>query len=88
MRIDDAEEGLGDLGELVIDFEVDAGGEEGEGLDHALDVGILAFVRFEAEARGDLGIFFGELRAHLAEECQLAFVVEEEVVAHGQSPFN
>jgi hypothetical protein len=67
MRIEDAEQSLGDLGKLVVDFEMDAGGEEGEGFEEALDVRIVALIGFEDETAGDLGIFLSELGAELAE---------------------
>ena len=47
MRIKDIEQRLGELGELIIDFEVDAGGEKSKAFEHALDVGILALVSLE-----------------------------------------
>jgi hypothetical protein len=81
--VEDAEQSLGDFGELVVDFEVDAGGEEGEGFEEALDVGIVAFVGFEDEAAGDFGVFLGEFGAKLAEVVEFVFVVEEEFVTHG-----
>ena len=66
--IDDTEEGLGDFGELVVDFEVNAGGQESERFDHAFDVGILALGGLEKKAAGDFGVLIGELGAHLAQK--------------------
>jgi hypothetical protein len=47
MGIEDAEKRLSDLGEFVVYFEVNAGGQEGEGFEEALDVRIVALVGFE-----------------------------------------
>ena len=86
MRVDDVEEGLGDLREIVVDLEVHAGGEKGEALEQALDVRILALVGLELQPRGDLGIPPGELRAHTAEERQLTLVVVQQIVTHRRLP--
>jgi hypothetical protein len=82
MRVENAEERLSDLGKFVVDFEVDAGGQEGEGFEEALDVRVVAFVGFEDEAAGDFGVFLAELSAKLAEIGELAFVVKEKLVTH------
>jgi hypothetical protein len=74
--IQNAEQGLGDFRKLVVDFEVDARGQEGEGLQHALDVRVLALVGFKHQAGGDLGVLGGELGAHLAQKRQFPFVVQ------------
>ena len=63
VRVNNAEKRLGNLRELVVDFEMDAGGEEGEGFEEALDVRIVALIGFEDETAGDLGIFLSELGA-------------------------
>ena len=86
MRVDDAQQRLGDLRELVIDLEVDTGGEERERLQQPFDVGIFAFVRLEVQARRDLRILLGKLRAHPAQEAELAFVVQQQFVAHVNRP--
>jgi hypothetical protein len=75
MRIKNAEKGLSDFRKIVVDFEMDAGGEKGESLNEALDVRVFTDVRAEDEARGDLWIFFGKLSAHLAQEREFAFVI-------------
>ena len=86
MRIDDVEEGLGDLREIVVDLEMDARGEKREPLEQPLDVGILALVGLELEARRHLGIPPGELRAHAPEKRQLALVVVQQIVTHRRLP--
>ncbi len=56
--------------------------EKGRGLDHPLDVRVLAAIRLEQEPPGDFRIFLSELRAQLTEEGELAFVVAEQLLAH------
>src|SRR5580765_2284163 len=67
MRVKNAEQRFGDFRELVVDLEMDARSQIGEGFDEAFDVRIFAAVGIEQETRGDLWIFLGELRAHLAQ---------------------
>src|ERR1019366_583524 len=55
VRVDDVEEGLGNFGEVVIEAEVDAGGQQGDGFDEALDVRVFTTVGLQLEAGGDLG---------------------------------
>ena len=81
-----AEHRLGDFGELVVDLEVDAGGEEGEGFEHTLDMRVFALIGLEHEAGGYLGILGGELDAHLAQEGEFALVVEQQVIPHWRLP--
>ena len=57
MRVEHAEQGFRDFREFVVNFEMDAGSQKGEGLDEAFDVGILATVGIEQQTRGDLRIF-------------------------------
>jgi hypothetical protein len=86
MRIEDAEQGLGDFGKFVVDFKMNAGGEEGEGFEQALDVRIVALIGFEDEAAGDFRIFLAELGAELAEVVEFALVVVQEFVTHERAP--
>src|ERR1700736_4929019 len=65
---------------------MNAGRQEGERLQHTFHVRVLALILFEHQARSDLGIFFGELRAHVAEKGQLAFVIEEQIIPHFALP--
>ena len=82
MRIEDAEQSLSDFGKLVIDFEMYACGEERKGFKEPLYVRIVAFVRFEDQARGDFRVFCSEFGAELAEVVEFALVVEKELVTH------
>ena len=54
---------LADLREIVVDLEVDAGGEEREAFEHTLDVRVFALVGLELQPGGDLGILLGKLDA-------------------------
>src|SRR5262244_2623456 len=56
--------------------------KKSEGLNHAFDVRVFAFVRFEQETPGNLRVFIGELCAHLPNEAKLAFVIAKQFVAH------
>ncbi len=86
MRINDAQQCFGDFGKFVVDLEVHARGQKREGFEQPLDVRVFAFVGFEVQPRGDLGVLLGKLRAHLTQKRQLAFVVEKQVVAHAIRP--
>src|SRR6516165_2608103 len=82
MRVEDVEQGVGQLGEFVVDLVAHAGREQGERFDEALDVRIRAAAMFEHEPAGRRGILRRELAGHLADEQQLAFVVREKGLAH------
>src|SRR5581483_5891558 len=82
MREQNIEQALGDLGEFVIEFEVDAGCQQRHAFQQPLDMRILAFVRLQHQARGDFWVFLGEFSAHATQKTELVFVVLEQVVAH------
>jgi hypothetical protein len=63
MRIENAEESLGDLGEFVVDFEMNAGGQEGEGFQQTLYMRVVALIGFEDESTGDFWVFLAEFGA-------------------------
>ena len=86
MWIDDIEERFADLGEIIVDLEVDARSQEGEGLEQALHVRVGAFIGLEQQARGHLGVALGELRPGAAEEAELLLVVVEQLVTHPLAP--
>src|SRR5262249_52017611 len=74
-------------GKLRVDLELDAGGEEGEALEQALDIRIGAFgYAFEREAPSDLGKLLGELGRALPHVQQLVVVVLEEPRIHQRRP--
>src|SRR4051812_46625909 len=86
MRIDDLEQRLADFGNILINALMHARGEEREGLEHALDVRVLALAGLEVEPRRDLGILLREARAHAAQERQLALVVLQQLVIRHRHP--
>ena len=86
MRIHDTQERFADLGEIVVDLEVHARGEEGEAFEQALDVRVGALVGLEQQARRDLGVALGEGGAGTAEEGELLLVVSEQLVTHRPLP--
>ena len=57
-----------------------------KGLQHPLGVGISATVRLQQQPRGDLRVLLRELRSHLAQERELAFVIVPQLIAHRLLP--
>src|SRR6185436_12793710 len=86
MRVQGIQQGFGDFRELVIQLVVDASAEQSKCFDQAFDVRILARVRAQHEAASSGRILFGELRGHLADKSQLAFVIWEKVFSHEDAP--
>ena len=82
MRIEDVEQSLGDLREIIVDAQMHARRQQRERFDHPLDVGIFATVGFQQQPGGDLGMLVGELRSHLAQEGEFAFVIISQLIAH------
>ena len=60
MRIEDAEQGIGQLGKIVVEFLAHTGGQVGEGFDQAADMRILDRILRQAQAPGDARILVGE----------------------------
>ena len=50
VRVDDAQQGVADLREIVLELQVDACGQEGKPFEEALHVRVLALRRLEQEA--------------------------------------
>ena len=69
MRIEHAEQGLGQLGKFVVELVVNPPGQQRERLDHPFDVWIFTTVRFQQQAGGDLGVPLCEFRSYLAQKC-------------------
>ena len=57
-------------------------GEQGEGLDEALDVRVEAAVGLQQQPAGGSGVLPGELLGHLPDEQQLALVIGVQRLAH------
>ena len=79
--MEDVEQLDGDLGELAVEVLLDAGGEEGERLDEALDVGVRRDVGPQLQPPGHLGVGLGERRPHVAQVGQLAPVGAQQLLA-------
>ena len=82
VRADHLEQVLGEPGELLVDLELHAGGEEGEALEEALDVGVGALERVEPQACRDFREVMGELATQLPQVAQLSAVVLEQASVH------
>src|SRR5262249_55095849 len=76
-------QGVGQFRELVVDLQVDAGGEQGERLQQPLDVRVgAAAVALQPEPAGLPRVLLGELRSQLADEPQFPVVVLPQHPAH------
>ena len=82
MRVEHAQQGGRQLGELVVDLVLDPTGQEGERLDQPLDVRIGAAVGLQQQPAGGGRILLGELLGELADERQLALVIVIQRLAH------
>jgi hypothetical protein len=49
-------------------------------------MGIFTPVRFQQQARGYLGVLFGEFRSDLAQKRELALVIVPQLIAHCLPP--
>ena len=86
VRVHHVQQCLRDFREIVVQPEVNAGGQQRHRFDQPLHVRILAAVRLEQQPRRHLGILLGEFRALLAQERQLALVISQQLIAHGRLP--
>src|SRR5262249_10236226 len=86
VRVEHAQQGVGDLRELVVELVPDPRRQEREAFEQPLDVGVVTLVGLQVESTGDLGILLGELAAELPEVSQLTVVVGQQLVAHSPSP--
>ena len=75
VRVEDAEQRVGQLGELVVELVLDTSREQSEGFNKSLDVGIGAALRLQLQPPGGAGVFFGKLLGQLANELQFALVI-------------
>src|SRR5690606_39826029 len=88
VRVDDVEQRFAELGEVVVDAQVYARGQEREALEQPLDVRVVALVGLELEPRRHLRVAAPELRARPPQEGQLALVVVEQVVDRKSTRLN
>jgi hypothetical protein len=82
MRVKDVEQTLRDLGEFIVDFQMNARGEKGKPLEQPLDMRIVTSVHIQLQTRGNLRVLFGELLPHLSKEGEFVFIIVEKIVTH------
>src|SRR5579863_9513628 len=82
MRVNQVQQRGRDFGKLVVDLQVDASGEKRKGFQQPFGMRVLAAVRLEHQAGGDLRVALGELCSHLPQESQLLLVIVEQVFTH------
>jgi len=86
--VDDAEKRFRYFRKFIIDFQMDPGGQESECFQEPLHVWIFAFLRLQIETRCDFGILFRELRTHAPQKTELAFIVQQQIVAQVNCPLS
>src|SRR5262249_51221117 len=86
MRVEHAQKGLRDLGELVVDLVADPRGQVRERLDQPLHVRVGAALRAEAEPAGDLGVLLREGGGQLADVGKFPVVERQQLGAHSPTP--
>ena len=74
MRVEHAEQGVGQLGEIVLDLVPQARGQERKRLDQPPDMGVLNRIAGQAQAPRDAGVDFRKRRTFPPQEAQLAIV--------------
>jgi hypothetical protein len=82
MRVEDPEQRVGDLGKLVVEPVVHAGGEEGETFEQPSDVRIVDAIRRQPQPPGDLRMRDRKLGGKSPDRIQLAVVVREQGIRH------
>ena len=82
VRVEDAEQGLRELGVGILELLRDARRHQREGFDHPFHVGVVAALAGQQQLARQLGIAFGELPRVAAQEGELPLVVGEEIL-HG-----
>ncbi len=82
MRVENAQNRAGQLGELVVELVVDASGQERERLDQSLDVRIGAAGRLQQQSPRRRRVLLGELLGQLPNEQQLPLIIRIKCFAH------
>ena len=83
--MDDSGERFTDLGKIVVDPAMHAGGKKREALEKTIHVRIVAAIRIEQEPARNLGILARKLAAHLAQIGQFALIVFQHFLAHAST---
>ena len=82
MRVQHAQQRIGDLGELVIQPLVGTGGEERHPFHQPGHVRVLDTVRTYPQPACDVRVGFGEFRAEAAERIQFVVVIGQQAIGH------
>ena len=83
MRIEHVEQRFDNFGKLIVQLSPDAGSQQGEGLDQALDVRVgTVLARFQLKPSSDFRVFLGKLGGRLPKEGELLLVVPIQFIAH------
>ena len=82
MRVEHAEQRVGQLRKLVVQPVMDAGRQEGHAVEQPLHMRVVHRVAGHAQAARDLGVRFGEFLRQLADSLQLAVEIGQQCVRH------
>ena len=82
VRIEQAEQGVGQFGEFVVQPVMHAGGEERHAFEQAGDVRIVHRIGRQAQPAGDLRVGVGELGGQALDRVEFALVVGKQGVRH------
>jgi hypothetical protein len=85
VRAQQFQQGVGQIGGIVVEPVLHPRGEEGHAFEQALDMGVVDGIGRDAQAPGHLRVGLGELTCQLADRRELAVVVGEQGVGHGIS---
>ena len=82
MRVEQAQQGIGQLGELVVEPVMHTRRQERDPFEQARDMGVVHRIGREAQAASDLWVGVGELGRQALDRVEFAFVIGEEGVRH------
>jgi hypothetical protein len=85
VRVQDADQGIGQLGEVIVQLGADAGVEIGEGLDQPRHERIVRRLAAQPQPAGDRRVRGGELAGQTADIGQLALIMGEKLFSHGRA---
>jgi hypothetical protein len=75
MRVEDVEQRFGEFGVVVVEALGDAGVQQRERFDHALDVRVFAHLAADEQLAGDPGVALGKFARMAAQEAELLLVI-------------
>ena len=82
VRVENAQNRAGQLGEFIVELVVDAPGQERKGFDQPFDVRICAASRLQEQSPRSGRVLLGELLGQLPNEQQLALIIRIKCFAH------